>query len=81
MRVHADFYSYLKDLAGCSGADFDLPAGSTVGELLVVLYQQFPQLAPMAKSTLVAVGVEYRLKDHRLADGDQVSLFPPVQGG
>jgi molybdopterin converting factor small subunit len=25
--------------------------------------------------------VDYQPRDHRLKDGDEVSLFPPVQGG
>ena len=32
-------------------------------------------------STLIAVGVDYQPKDYVLKDGDEVSLFPPVQGG
>jgi molybdopterin converting factor small subunit len=30
---------------------------------------------------LVAVGVDYQAGDYVLAPGDEVSLFPPVQGG
>jgi molybdopterin converting factor small subunit len=35
----------------------------------------------MKKSALAAVGVDYQGGDYPLADGDEVSLFPPVQGG
>jgi molybdopterin converting factor small subunit len=35
----------------------------------------------MKKSALVAVGVDYQGGDYPLSEGDQVSLFPPVQGG
>ena len=42
---------------------------------------RFPKLAAMKKSTLIAVGVDYQLRDFVLKDGDEVSLFPPVQGG
>ncbi|HMJ66207.1 MAG TPA: MoaD/ThiS family protein [Candidatus Binatia bacterium] len=30
---------------------------------------------------LVGVGLEYAARDYQLREGDQVSLFPPVQGG
>ena len=33
------------------------------------------------KSTLIAVGLYYQGPDHVLQEGDEVSLFPPVQGG
>jgi molybdopterin converting factor small subunit len=42
---------------------------------------RFPKHAPAARATLVAVGLEYALPDEILKEGDQVSLFPPVQGG
>lgn len=55
--------------------------GSTLGDLLDRLHARFPMVAAMQKSTLVAVGVEYQPRDYVLKDGDEVSLFPPVQGG
>jgi molybdopterin converting factor small subunit len=30
---------------------------------------------------LIAVGVDYQSRNHVLNEGDEVSLFPPVQGG
>ena len=30
---------------------------------------------------LVAVGVDYQGRDYVLQEGDEVSIFPPVQGG
>jgi molybdopterin converting factor small subunit len=35
----------------------------------------------MQKSTLMAVGVDYQDRACILKEGDEVSLFPPVQGG
>jgi molybdopterin converting factor small subunit len=81
MRVEVQFYSYFKDLTGCTGVVEELPADSSIADLLNGLYVRFPKLAAMAKSTLIAVGVEYQPRQHRLKDGDVVSLFPPVQGG
>jgi MoaD family protein len=81
MRVNVHFYSYFKDLAGCDASMEVLPAGSTVADLLAALYARFPRLAALEKSTLIAVDVEYQDHRYSLRDGDEVSLFPPVQGG
>ncbi|HEU0040114.1 MAG TPA: MoaD/ThiS family protein, partial [Verrucomicrobiae bacterium] len=54
---------------------------TTVGALHNQLMENFPKLAAMKKSTLLAVGVDYQPRDYVLQDGDEVSLFPPVQGG
>jgi molybdopterin converting factor small subunit len=81
MRVSVLFHSYFKDLAGCAQTGETLADGATVADLLGRLAVRFPKLAPMQASTLIAVGVEYQGRNHVLKDGDEVSLFPPVQGG
>lgn len=81
MRITVHFYSYFKDLAGCATTTETLPQGGTMGDLLRELSGRFPKLDAMQKSVLTAVGVEYQGRGHVLQDGDEVSLFPPVQGG
>ena len=81
MQITVHFYSYFKDLTGCAQVDETLPAGSTIADLLRQLFTRFPKLVAMQNSTLIAVGVEYQGRDHVLKAGDEVSLFPPVQGG
>jgi len=81
VKVSVQFFSYFKDLAGCERFSADVKAGATIGDLMGILYQKFPKLEPMRKSTLVAVGVDYQDRAYVLKEGDEVSLFPPVQGG
>ena len=81
MIVMVSFYSYLRELTGTACAEEALPAGATLGELHDRLAERFPKLAAMRKSTLLAVGVEYQPRGYMLREGDEVSLFPPVQGG
>ena len=81
MRVNVQFYSYFKDLAGCAQATEEVAPGSTIAELQQSLFARFPKLSAMRNSMLVAVGVDYQPKTYALKEGDEVSLFPPVQGG
>lgn len=81
IHVTVCFHSYFKDLAGAAQTTEVLPPGSTTADLLKQLHRRFPPLAAMNNSTLVAVGVEYQGRSYVLRDGDEVSLFPPVQGG
>ncbi len=81
MRVTVCFYSYFKDLTGCAQATEDVPEGSTLGDLFGSLMKRFPRLATMQKAALMAVGVDYQDRAYVLKAGDEVSLFPPVQGG
>ena len=81
MQVSVRFHSYFRDLAGCAQTTESLPANSTLDCLHTRIAERFPKLRPLRNSTLAAVGVEYRPRDYVLQDGDEVSLFPPVQGG
>ena len=81
MNIRVNFFSYFKDLTGTASATEEMPDGSSIEQLHQRLLTRFPKLGPMRKSTLIAVGVEYQGRDYVLKDGDEVSLFPPVQGG
>jgi molybdopterin converting factor small subunit len=81
MRVTVCFYSWFKDLSGCPRLEEILPTGSTVDVLLGRMIARFPKLAGLQRSMLIAVGLDYQGRDCVLKDGDEVSLFPPVQGG
>ena len=81
MRVTVSFYSWFKELTGCAQLEETLPNGSTVDALLGKLATRYPNLTDLHRSMLIAVGVEYQARDYVLNEGDEVSLFPPVQGG
>jgi len=81
MHVTVTFYSYFKDLTGCAQLSETLPAKSTLADLFARLITRFPKFQSMQKSTLMAVGLDYQDGSYVLKDGDEVSLFPPVQGG
>jgi len=81
MNVRVQFFSWFKDLTGCAQTTEALPDRSTLDDLYKKLMVRFPKLETMQKSTLIAVGVDYQPRDYVLKDGDEISLFPPVQGG
>ena len=81
MKIHVQFFSRLRDLAGRSEMDLDLPAAGTAADLLDLLYSRTPALREWDKSILVASGVEFVGRDYVLKPDDQISIMPPVQGG
>ena len=81
MSLTIRFYSFFKDLTGCAEARETMPEGATLADLLKTLAARFPALGAMEKSTLTAVGLDYQDRGYVLQEGDEVSLFPPVQGG
>jgi MoaD family protein len=81
MKVHLQFFSRLRDLAGVSEMELDVSESTTVADLLEVLYSRVPALRDWDKSILVAAGLEFVGRDYLLKAGDQISIMPPVQGG
>ena len=81
MTVTVKFWSYFKDHTECAETSLELPAGATLGEAHAAAIVQFPVLGDMQSSTLKAVGVNYQPDEFLLSDDDEISLFPPVQGG
>lgn len=81
MTVTVHLWSYFRDLAGTARLEVELPAGGSIAQLLDAVYALQPRLAGLRNSTLIAVGVDYQRPDYVLQAGEEVSLFPPVQGG
>lgn len=81
MQIRIHFYSYFKELTGCAETTENLQPGQKIEDLLNLLIVRFPKLGGMQNSTLIAVGVDYQSRSYVLQESDDVSLFPPVQGG
>jgi molybdopterin converting factor small subunit len=81
MKVHVQFFSRLRDLAGVQELELDVANSTTAAELLEILYSRTPALRDWDKSILVAAGVEFVERNYVLKANDQISVMPPVQGG
>ncbi|MBL7062594.1 MAG: MoaD/ThiS family protein [Anaerolineae bacterium] len=77
--VHAKLFATLRrhypHLGIGEPMEVELPDGATVGQLVDHLR------LPAAQVKVVFVNSIIREKNHPLADGDEVGIFPPVGGG
>jgi molybdopterin converting factor small subunit len=81
MKAHVQFFSRLRDLAGTSTVEVEVPERTTAADLLEILYAKTPALRDWDKSILVASGVEFVGRDYVVKPDDEISVMPPVQGG
>lgn len=81
MKIHVQFFSRLRDLAGVQEIELEVPVATKAADLLEILYLRAPTLRDWDKSILVAAGVEFVKRDYVLKAADQISIMPPVQGG
>ena len=81
MNVRVQFYAQLRDLVGSRDAEFELPEGATVRELIEKICAQRPALRAHDKSILIGAGLEFVDRNYKLNPGDEIAIMPPVQGG
>lgn len=81
MQLTVRFFALYRERAGRSAATVETPAGATVADLVGLVRQQFPRLAPPEAQIVVAVNEEYAEPDTALHPGDEICLIPPVSGG
>jgi molybdopterin synthase catalytic subunit len=74
MLVSVRLFAGLRERAGASHLEIELPDDATVADLLAAM-----GLAP--RSCVAAINREYADGAARIAPGDEVALVPPVSGG
>ena len=92
--MEVKFYATLRDKVGRKSVELNLPEGATIQQLIAEIIQCYPALqedfvdGQGQLRSYVQVLVNGRNTrflegglDTRLAEGDRVSLFPPVGGG
>jgi molybdopterin converting factor subunit 1 len=81
MTVRLRFFASLRERLRASEAERALPDGCSVGEVWAALCREHPEIECLNASIAFAVNREYVDRAHRLADGDELALIPPVSGG
>ncbi len=71
----------LKDLAGVSQQQIELPSGSSLQTVWDHYAGQFPKLAAYSRSIVLAHNRSFAGREQPLSDGDEVAFLPPVSGG
>jgi molybdopterin synthase catalytic subunit len=81
MKVRVSLFARYREEAGRDRIELTLPDGETVEAAWRAVTAQYPALEPYRPFTLFAVREDYVPAEHRLGDGDELCLFPPVSGG
>jgi molybdopterin converting factor subunit 1 len=81
IRVKVKFFAAPREAIGTDEIEQELPAGSTVEELIHQLTEEYPVLRSHTRFIGVAVNRAYVGMQTKLHDGDEVACLPPVGGG
>jgi len=81
VRVRLLYFAVLRDIAGTSSSEIELPSGSRAVDVWERLRSKHSELEAYRQPPMVAVNEEYVTPDHALRDGDELAFIPPVAGG
>jgi molybdopterin converting factor subunit 1 len=81
IQVKVKFFAAPREALGTDEITLDIPASSTVKDLISVLTEQYPVLRSYTRFVNVAVNRAYVGMQTQLQDGDEVACLPPVGGG
>jgi molybdopterin converting factor subunit 1 len=81
MRVNVLLFARLREIAGRSEFDCDVPAGSTIKTVWQSVAQAHPELAPFAASISCARNDDFARMTTAVEAGDAIAFLPPVSGG
>lgn len=81
MRVHVKLFAVLRDKAGVSDLQLELPDGANVSRAVRRLAESHGELTSHLPRVAFAINQSYVKSDAILHDGDELALIPPVSGG
>jgi molybdopterin synthase catalytic subunit len=76
MRITVRLFAGLREQAGATMRELELPTGARLGDVWAPL-----DLGEEPEGLLYAVNKDYASGDRLLAEGDEIALIPPVSGG
>ncbi|WP_084183200.1 MoaD/ThiS family protein [Nevskia soli] len=66
---------------GADSLKLDMPAGTTVSDVLHELSERYPELGSRRSTIAVAIGDEIIPLAREVRNGETLALIPPVSGG
>jgi MoaE-MoaD fusion protein len=81
VRVKVLFFGMLKDIAGRSQDELQIPGGTRLGDVFDIYAARYPRISQLAASIVLACNQEFGDRSTNIRDGDEIAFLPPVSGG
>jgi MoaD family protein len=74
-------FAKLAEVIGQSDVRIPELEAVTVGDLIELLAQRYPNAKEILHSSMVARNFRYVVREEKLESGDEIAIIPPVSGG
>lgn len=81
MNIRIKLFSVVREIAGFDEQTVAVAPQADTAAVLRQLVEAHPALVMWMGSVRIAVNCEYVPLSHRLKEGDEVAVIPPVSGG
>jgi MoaE-MoaD fusion protein len=81
VRVKVLFFGILRDIVGRAEEHVDLADGAPLESVFLHYARQFPKLADLKSSIVLARNQQFSDRSAIIKEGDEIAFLPPVSGG
>lgn len=81
MVINIKAFATVKDILGYEEISIDVADNITVGKVVDILCDKYPDLYTIKETLITAINEEYCAQDTVLKQNDTLAVFPPVSGG
>ena len=81
MKITIQLFAILREAAGASQLDLEIPAPTTARQVAQILAERFPKLRGHLPVVSFAVNGEIVAAETMITSPSEVALLPPVSGG
>jgi MoaD family protein len=81
MKIKVKFFSSHREAVGRSEINMKVDEGMRLKELMDMLMDSYPKLKKLSEYTVLSLNHRYASGEEILKEGDEVAIFPPVEGG
>jgi sulfur-carrier protein len=79
--IQVKLFAIYQEVLGTDHLDRQIPIGTTAGQVLAQIIDQYPSLTPWQAVTRLGVNLQFVPPETVLEAGDELVLIPPVSGG
>jgi molybdopterin converting factor subunit 1 len=81
MKITVQLFAILREAAGASQLDLEVPAGTTARQIAQMLAERFPKFRAHLHTLSFAVNNEIVPANTKVVNASEIALLPPVSGG